>query len=147
MDRIEKVKERFMDGFNCSQAVFSAFASNFGLNEEMALRIASGFGGGLGRCGYVCGAVSGAIMVIGLKYGFLTPKDEEAKLKVYSKVKKFIEEFLKENNSIICKDLLGEDISTEEGLKKIKEKNLFKTICPKYVEDSARILSEILKEK
>jgi len=147
MDRIEKAKERFMDGFNCSQAVFSAFASNFGLNEEMALCIASGFGGGFGRCGYVCGAVLGAIMVIGLKYGFLTPKDEEAKLKVYSKVKKFIEEFLKENNSIICKDLLGEDISTEEGLKKIKEKNLFKTICPKYVEDSARILSEILKEK
>jgi hypothetical protein len=86
-------------------------------------------------------------MVIRLRYGFLTPKDEEAKLKVYSKVKKFIEEFLKENNSIICKDLLGEDISTEEGLKKIKEKNLFKTICPKYVEDSVRILSEILKEK
>jgi len=147
MDSVEKAKERFMDGFNCSQSVFSAFASDFGLSDEMALLIASGFGGGLGRCGYVCGAVSGAIMVIGLKYGFLNPIDEEARLKVYSVVKRFIEKFLDENNSIMCKDLLGEDISTEEGLKIIKEKNLFKTICPKYVEDSARILSEILKEK
>ncbi|MBC7320649.1 C_GCAxxG_C_C family protein [bacterium] len=138
MNRIEEAVETFKSGFNCSQSVISTYAPELGLSRELALLISSGFGGGLGRTGEVCGAVTGAIMTLGLKYGFNTFSNE-AKEKTYSIVREFIARYKEKNNSILCRELLGADINTPEG------KERAHIICPKLVRDSAEILEEMLK--
>jgi C_GCAxxG_C_C family probable redox protein len=134
---------RFAGGFNCSQAVFSVFANDFGLDEETALKTAAGFGGGMGRMGETCGAITGAFMVLGLRFGTATP-DRETKELVYSRVREFADRFKAINGSLACRDLLGCDISTPDGHQIAKEKSLFTTICPKLVQDAVGILEEML---
>jgi C_GCAxxG_C_C family probable redox protein len=143
MNRIEKAVARFAEGFNCSQAVFSSFAE--GINEETALKMASGFGGGMGRMAETCGAVTGAMMVLGLRFGATLPTPLE-KERIYALIRDFSDRFKARNGSILCRTLLNCDISTPEGLHVAKEKNLFKTSCPKYVQDAAEILEEMLAE-
>jgi len=138
MNRIEKAVETFKSGFNCSQSIISVYGPELGLDKELALLVSSGFGGGLGRTGEVCGVVTGAIMAIGLKYGY-TVFSNEAKEKVYSIVREFITRFKEKDSSILCRELLGEDINTPEGREKAH------IICPKLVRDSAEILEEILR--
>ena len=137
---------RFEEGFSCSQAVFSAYAEQFGLDRETALKIAGGFGGGMGRMAQTCGAVTGAFMVIGLKYGAIDAEDKETKEKAYALVREFSDRFKSRHGSIVCQDLLGCDISKPEGERVAREQKLFKTICPKLVKDAAEILEEMLSE-
>lgn len=137
----------FQDGFNCAQAVLSTYASQFNMDKEMALRVAGGFGGGMGSMGETCGAVTGAFMVIGLKYGKTQKEDKEAKWKTYKMVQEFTKRFTDKYSSIKCQDLLGCDLSTPEGNKLAKEKNLFKTLCPLFVEEAIDILNEIIIEE
>ena len=135
----------FDEGFNCSQAVFSAFAPQLGLDRVTALKVAGPFGGGIGRMGETCGAVTGALMVIGLKYGQTISEDKASKDKSYELVKQFAERFKDRNHGcLICRELLGADISTPEGMQKIKEKQAFTTMCPKFVRDAAEIVEELL---
>jgi len=137
MNRIEKAVETFKSGFNCSQSIISVYGPELGLDKELALLVSSGFGGGLGRTGEVCGAVTGAIMALGLKYGY-TVFSNEAKEKVYSIVREFIARFKEKDSSILCRELLGADINTPEGRERAH------IICPNLVKDSAEILEEIL---
>jgi C_GCAxxG_C_C family probable redox protein len=137
---------RFEEGFSCSQAVFSAYAEQFGLDRETALKIAGGFGGGMGRMAQTCGAVTGAFMAIGLKYGAIESDDQEAKDKAYDLVREFADRFKLRHGSIICQELLGCDISKPEGLNAARDQGLFKTICPRLVRDAAEMLEEILAE-
>ncbi|MHA2282126.1 MAG: C-GCAxxG-C-C family protein, partial [Promethearchaeota archaeon] len=102
MSRIEKAISYFADGFSCSQSILSAFGTDFGLNTELALKIATGFGGGMGRLGGTCGAVTGAIMVIGLKYGRYKIEDMESKEKTYKLVREYMDNFIKVNGSTVC---------------------------------------------
>jgi C_GCAxxG_C_C family probable redox protein len=143
MNRIEAALSRLAEGFNCSQAVFSSYAA--GIDEETALKIASGFGGGMGRMAGTCGAVTGAFMVLGLRFGNTSP-DREAKEGVYEKVREFADRFKARNGSLLCRDLLSCDVSTPEGYDAAKESSLFTTKCPKYLRDAAEILEEILAE-
>lgn len=136
----QRAIDLFEKGLNCSQSVFVAYAPIFGLDEKMALKISSAFGGGIARLANVCGAVSGALMIIGLKTG----GDIENKEQTYSLAREFVERFKSAKGSIFCKDLLGYDISTAEGLQKAREKNIFKVICPEFVKESCRILDELL---
>jgi len=115
-----------------------------GLNREIALKISQAFGGGMAQMGETCGAVTGAFMVIGLKYGRTRADDDEAKAKTYSLVKEFTEKFRARNGTIICRELLGCDIGTPEGQQIAKNKKLFSTICPCFVQDAVEILEEIL---
>ena len=140
MKNIDLAVSRFKGGLSCSQAIFSTYGKELGIDNETAIKISAPFGGGMAMMGETCGAVTGAFMVIGLKYA----KDKDSKEKVYSVVKKFVDEFTTRNKSIICKELLGYDMSIPEGMNNIKEKNLIKTICPKLVKDAAEILEEIL---
>ncbi len=135
----------FKEGFNCAQAILSTYGEQLGLNREISLKVSGAFGGGMGRMGEVCGAVTGAFMVIGLKYGKTKAEDEEAKEKCYSLVREFVCKFKERNGSILCRELLGYDINTPEGLELIKRENLFSTRCPKFVQDSAEIIEQILK--
>lgn len=144
MNKTEFAVSCFKEGFSCSQAVFSIYSTQFGLDREVALKISGAFGGGMGRMGETCGAVTGAFMLIGLKYGKTRVEDEQTKEKTYSFVKKFVDKFKSHNGSIVCKELLDCDISTPEGMKLAKEKELFTTLCPKLVQDAAEIIEQIL---
>lgn len=143
MDNANHAVSRFREGFNCSQAVVSSYAEGFGVSGETALKVAAGFGGGM-HLGQICGAVTGAFMVIGLKYGATRAEDKDAKKKTYEVVGEFAEKFKARNGSFMCRELLGCDISTPEGAKIAQEKNLFASLCPKLVQDAAQILEEIL---
>ena len=138
--------ERFRKGFNCSQAVLSVYAEEFGLCRETALKIACGFGGGMGRMARTCGAVTGAFMVIGLKYGNVDANEKVIKEKTYGLVREFARRFEKRNGSSICKELLGCDISGQEGLKSAKDNGLFASVCPGLVRDAVEILEEMLEK-
>lgn len=141
---IEDAVACFKESFSCSQSVLSAYGPQFGLDRETALRVAGAFGGGIARRGETCGAVSGALMVIGLKYGKTKGDDDAARERTYSLVDEFTEMFIYRNRSITCKDLLCHDLSTPEGRAAVKEKKLADTLCPKFVKDAAEILEEIL---
>jgi C_GCAxxG_C_C family probable redox protein len=141
----EEAVERFRKGFNCSQAVLSSYGEQFGLECDKAFKVATGFGGGM-RMGGTCGAVSGAFMVLGLKYGNTTAEDKKAKAKTYTKVEQYTNRFKVRNDSVTCRELLGCDLTTPEGMKEAKDKGLFSTICPKIVQDAVEILEEIMNE-
>lgn len=114
------------------------------MDREIALKIACPFGAGIARLAETCGAVTGAIMVIGLKHGRSKIEDIESKEKTYGLVREFVGKFCEKNGSIVCKELLGCDIGTTEGMKIANEKKLFITHCPKLVRDASEILEEIL---
>ena len=144
--KTEKAVKRFKEkGFNCSQAVLSSYSEQFGLDFDKACKIATGFGGGMRMAG-TCGAVTGAFMVLGLKYGNNPEKDKNAKANTYKKIEDFTNRFKDRNNSVICGDLLGCDISTPEGTKEAHDKGLFSIICPRLVQDATEILEEMLGE-
>lgn len=142
--KIQNAVGKFEKGFNCSQAILSSYCEQFGLDFNTALKIATGFGGGMHING-TCGAVTGAVMVLGLKYGS-TDEDKQAKEKTYIKVVQFAKRFIAKNGSVKCHDLLGCDITTLEGVKSAREKGLFSSVCPSAVQDAAEILEEMLAE-
>ncbi len=107
MTKGEKAKALFLEGYNCAQAVFGAFAEDFGLDFELAMKLSSGFGGGMGRLREVCGAVSGMFMVFDMKHGYTSPTDKESKMELYSHIQNLAKAFEDDNGSIICRELLG----------------------------------------
>jgi C_GCAxxG_C_C family probable redox protein len=133
----------FNEGFNCSQAVLSTLGPEMGLDREAALRVAGMFGGGMGHLGNVCGAVTGAFMVIGLKYSKIQDGENEKRDRGYALVRQFAEEFTAHNGSIVCKELLGCDLSTPEGSAQAREKELFRDLCPKLVQSAVEILEQM----
>lgn len=143
MTHIEKATELFGKKFHCSQAVFAAFADELGITEQQALKIGACFGSGM-RKGEVCGACTGALMALGLKYGQCCEEDLDSRLKTNEVTDRFMAEFKKENGSFICRELLGCDLSTGEGIATALEKNLFIEFCPKMVESATRIAEEII---
>lgn len=144
MTNVEDALSLFKKGFRCSQAILSTYGIQFGLDQELALKLASPFGAGMGSLGNTCGAVTGAFMVLGLKYGNSKVGEMKKKEKTYQIVKEFVEKFKSRNGTIMCKDLLNCDISTFEGRNKAIEEKLFIEICPNLVRDSAEILEEFL---
>ncbi|MCR3758599.1 C-GCAxxG-C-C family protein [Clostridium felsineum] len=143
MGKAENAIVEFKRGLYCSQCVLAAFSDELGLSKELALKISSGFGGGMCE-GDICGAVTGAVMALGLKYGNSVADNKEAKEKVYEVTRTFCKEFKKINGSIICRELLGIDLTQQENKAIAREKGLFKEKCPKYVGDSVNILEKFL---
>jgi len=140
VSKVQNAVDRFQSGFNCSQAILETYGPDYGLSAIDCLKISSGFGGGMRR-GDVCGAVTGAFMVLGLQYG---PKDmtDTSRKVVYSSVTDFSSRFEARCGSIMCRDLLECDISTPEGMRQAREAKLFKTVCPEMVKVAAEILEE-----
>jgi len=134
----------FRQGFSCSQAVAAAFAADFGLDEETALRLSQGFGGGIARKADWCGALTGAILVIGLKHGRTRPDDSAARDKTYALVHELVARFTSRHSEVRCRDLLGCDLGTPEGRKRIDELRLHQTKCEVFVRDAAALLEELL---
>ncbi len=140
---VQEAKAYFKQGFNCAQATFLPFAKRLGLDESTALMIATPFGGGMGHAGQTCGAVSGALMVIGLTNGTAVV-DREKKYACYALAKTFQETFREIHGSLTCPGLLGLDISTPEDLEKAHLQAMFSNICPEYVGDAVKIVCDVI---
>lgn len=145
-DRIEKAVDYYMHNFNCSQGVFTVYAAEAGMDEKLALKIATNFGGGA-RKGEMCGAVAGALMVLGLKYGHCDAGDFSAKAQAYAIAEEYMDRFIEKNGSVVCRELLGYDLTDPTDRKIIMEKNLFRTLCPEMVRSAVQILEEMFSEK
>lgn len=146
MTRKEDAELYFAVGFNCSQAVFTVFGKESGLTEDQCLKIGCAFGGGIARNQLTCGALTGALLVIGLFHGKGLNEDNSQKELTYRKSNEFLDEFKKINGSFVCKELLqGLNMNHPDELKKINELGLFQTSCNKYVGDAVMILEKLLK--
>ncbi len=138
----DKAKELFLMGYNCAQAVSAVFADNYGITQDNILKMSCGFGGGM-RNAEVCGAVSGAVMVIGMKYGNGSVNSPDVKAFCYQKTVEFTNRFREKNGSIICRELLGADISKDDGMKKAQDANLFHTTCIEMITDAVDLLEQL----
>lgn len=138
----ERALARFRGGFNCSQSVLSTFCEKYDLDEETAMKLASPLGGGAGA-GEVCGAVTGALLVIGLKYGQYLMEDAAAKLNCRDKAAEFTKKFREKFNSLTCRDLLGIDTSLPGNREIAEERNLFRLRCDTFVAFAVETLAEL----
>jgi len=145
MNEVENAVSCFSEGFMCSQAVLAAYAEQLGLDREAALKVSAAFGGGMGRMGETCGAVTGAFMVMGLKYGRTAVQDAQAHEKTTRLVREFVDRFKSVNGSIVCRELLGCDLSTPDGVETFVNKKLRDTLCTKLVRDAVEIVGQLLK--
>jgi len=144
MSKAENARATFRKGFNCSQAVLSSFGEEFGLDPIMAYKVAAAFGGGMGHMGETCGAVTGAFMVIGLKYGLTVADGSQSHKKAFSAVQDFVEQFKSRHGSIVCRDLLGFDISDRNAFREAMKQGIPQKICPKLVQDAADIVETLI---
>jgi C_GCAxxG_C_C family probable redox protein len=146
MNKQDRSIDYFRKKFNCSQAVFTVFGTENGLAENECLKIGCGFGGGIGRQQLTCGAVTGAVMAIGLKYGKAMGDPEEKKSKTYALTQELFAEFKKLHGTTVCRELLkGFDMNDPDDHKRIMELGLFEKLCEKYVSDSVTIAERIMK--
>ena len=145
MERGEEASEYFKNKFNCAQSVFTVFGRDHGISEDNCLKISCAFGAGMGRQQYTCGAVTGALMALGLRYGKALNDPEDNKLETYARTKEFFYEFKNENGTLNCRELLnGLDINNPGDYDKILEQKLFETKCRKYVGDAVRIVEKLI---
>ncbi len=143
----EKAVELFGTGLSCSQAVFAAFAPDFGMDEKTALKVSAALGGGVGRLREVCGTVTGAGLVIGLRYGNESGEDRDAKKKTYEVMQAFAAKFREANGSIVCRELLGlAEIKPVPGATPTARTPEFyrKRPCVELVRFAAELLEEFL---
>lgn len=146
MTHKEKALQLFADKFHCSQAVLAAFAEECGITEEQALKFGACFGSGM-RKGEVCGACTGALMVLGLKYGQTDKEDLISRQRANAVNDDMMKKFAEKCGSYLCNDLLGCDIRTPEGVQYARDNKLFIDFCPKMVANAVDILEEICKNE
>jgi len=144
MTRSEQAVSKFMGGYNCAQSVFFSFCDDLDIDRDQALKMACGFGGGMGRKEEVCGAVTGGIIVIGAKYGRGENEDRTAQEQTYAKTRELMEQFAERHGTFICRRLLsGCELTTAEGQKQFKENDLLNKICKPCVQSVVEILENI----
>lgn len=146
MTHAEKARNYFLEGYNCSQAVFLAFSDLTGMDEKTALLISSSFGGGMGRLREVCGAVSGMFMTAGILYGYTDPKAGAEKMEHYKRIQELAAAFKERNGSIVCRDILGKIAEDKSFIPSERTAEYYKTRpCAKMVEDASEVLDEYIK--
>ncbi len=138
MTHKEKAVQYYQDGYLCSQSVLAAYAEEYGLTEELALKLGTCLGAGM-RKGEVCGACTGALMVLGLMHD--DPKNRKA---ANENTGRFLNNFRNANGSYLCNDLLGCDVRTPEGVQYARDHHLFTEFCPKMVASAVEILEKIM---
>ena len=145
MNHAEKARDLFLSGCSCSQAVVGAFADDLGLEQETALRLASSFGGGMGGMRETCGAVTGMLMVAGLKWGYSETGNLEKKTAHYARVRSLAEQFKSEHTSIVCRELLAH-LSELKKDPSARTPEYYKARpCARFVETAAALLDEMEK--
>lgn len=145
MDRndVKKTVDLFRNGLNCSQAMLTVFGEPYGIDAGTAMNLGRPLGGGMGHMAHICGALTAAVLVLGMAKD--TPEEGEARRLSQSTVQELFRRFEERHGSILCKKLLGADMSTAEGHRKIRKEKLVAKMCPVFVRDAAHILSELLK--
>ena len=146
MERTEIAKNYFAQNCHCSQAVLASFADALGITEETALKLGSCFGGGM-RKGEVCGACTGALMALGMKFGMSEVGDLENQQIADGYARLFLDEFAKQNGSYLCRDLLKRNLASDDERQKAREEGLFVSVCPKIIESAVRISEQMMQEK
>jgi C_GCAxxG_C_C family probable redox protein len=145
---VQQAQDLFEQGYNCSQAIFGAFADETGLDLDTALKISSSFGGGMGRMREVCGAVSGMLMVAGAKYGYADPQQKAAKDEHYRLIQCLAKQFEERNGTIICRELLGREAGWDKPNSDERNKDYHNIRpCARFVVDAAWILDEYIAKK
>ena len=134
--------DTFRDGINCTQAILSAWASRHGLDRDTAMKLGGAFGSGM-NMGETCGAVTGALMVIGLRHAKVSKAGFLSRDRTERETLEFIERFKARNGTVSCKELLGCDLGTPEGRAAARRDRSFKTRCPHFVRDAGEILEEM----
>ncbi|MCE5329832.1 C-GCAxxG-C-C family protein [bacterium] len=129
----ENAQANFASGFNCAESVLLAIAKELKIRSASVPKVATGFGAGVGKHGDICGALSGAVMAMGIVEGRTNPKDQESKTKIYAKTAILMEEFKKEFGYITCRDLTGCDLLTKEGQDKFSDHKIHEQICTGFV--------------
>ena len=147
MSNTEKAVEAFKAGMNCSQAIVATYGPGLGLEEDMGAKVAAAFGGGMGHTGKTCGAITGAMMVIGLHCSRDGCSTAEAKVRSYALASELMKTFETRHVYTNCKALIGQDLSTDEGMRTAREDDLFGTLCAEFVHSAAKILEELLRKK
>ena len=146
-DHTEKAVALFTQGYNCAQSVFVAFSDVTGMNEKLAKRLSSSFGGGMGRLREVCGTCSAMFMVAGILYGEGTETDNDKKTEHYKRIQHLAEEFRKKHETIVCRDLLKDLAVTSEPIPEKRTEQYYKVRpCVKFVRTAAEILDRYLEE-
>lgn len=146
MGKADDAAQCFADGFNCAQAVLSSFSEDLGLPREMAYKVAGAFGSGMGQLGETCGAVTGALMLLGLKYGKCKATDTVSKDRTYAFVKAYTDSFTKKFGSIKCRDLIGFDLSDGTQLQEARNSGVFQKMCPGYITHSVELIEDIFSK-
>ena len=147
MNRTEKALSYYSSGFNCAQSVIATFSDLMGIDEETALRLSSGFGGGMGRMQGTCGAVTGAFMVIGYLRGKYKQGDDEAKEITNHLIQEFAKEFAEEHGSINCKALINFDLNTPEGNAEAEKTDVFQKKCTYFVKSAVELLEKTINKE
>lgn len=143
MERSEQAKSLFLSGHNCAQSVLLSFAPDLHYSAELAEKIAAGFGGGMGKTQHTCGAVTGAIMVLGLLQGEKVNNNEELKTESYRTVKEMMQSFTEEFGTTSCSELTGCDLNTPEGSAAFRENNIMEKVCAGCVAHAVRIVESV----
>ncbi len=143
MEKSERAKSLFFNGHNCAQSVFMTFSSELHCSEEMAAKIAAGFGAGMGRTQMTCGAVTGAIMVLGLLKGERANNNEDLKSAAYQSVRELMAAFTGEFGTTRCSELIGCDLNTPEGAVRFQEENMMDNICAECVSKAVQIVESL----
>ncbi len=143
---IEKSKELFLQGYNCAQAIAGGFSEAVGLDFETAIKLSSSFGGGMGGMREVCGALSGAFVILGAKYGYVSPTDGQAKTNHYKLISETANKFKEKWGTILCRDLMKKLAEEKQAILGDKPEEYKSRPCLVIVEDVAKILEETLGE-
>jgi len=138
----EKAATRFLEGYNCAQSVLLTMFEHWNGENELIPKIATAFGGGIGRCGSVCGALTGGVMALGIKYGTNEPSLEK-RLKVYKLAQKFYKRFEKQHGSVLCRELIGYDLSVPEELEEARRARILEEKCVNFVKEAVETLIEL----
>lgn len=147
MTKSENATLYFTDTFNCSQAVLAAFGQDYGLSEDQCLKLGCAFGGGMARQQMTCGAVTGALMALGLAFGRGANDPYSITGITYLKAAELFKEFKKRNGSLVCRELLhGLNMNDPQDQKKIQELELFQMVCVKYVLDAVEITEQLIAD-
>ncbi len=142
----QKAKQLFLEGYNCTQAVFLAFSDRYDMDTSTAMKLSSSFGGGMGRLREVCGAVSGMFLVAGMLYGYDSPKDFEAKSEHYKRIQELAAKYREENGSIVCREILGLPAGGDSPVPEKRTLEYYKKRpCPDLVAAAAAIMEEYIK--
>ena len=143
MEKSEQARKYFLSGYNCAQSVLLTYAPDLHYSTELAQKIAAGFGGGMGKTQHTCGAVTGAVMVLGILRGEVAGDNEELKSESYRSVKTLMRDFHDRYGTTSCSELIGCDLNTPEGSARFRDEQMMERICAGCVEEAVRILESL----